>query len=260
MPIPPGPAANNSVSSSASDLINSALRLINVLAANEQPTINESNDALAVFNAMVDSWNADRLTIFTTTSTDFAFVLSQQAYTLGAGGDFNMARPPQIDSMSVILSTNPANPIELPISMVSVSQWQTDFPVKAVNGSIPLACYDDGGFPLRTLNFWPIPTMPSTSVRIYSWQPLSLATLQTTVNLPPGYARAFRYNLAVELAPEYGKEPSPTVLGIAAKSLGILKTMNAPDLTLRSDIMAPDAGYSYAADMFGLPYSGVPRG
>jgi hypothetical protein len=261
MPIPPGPATTNSISQTATALINSALRLIGVLASGETADINSANDALVVLNQMLDSWNAERLTIFTTASQDFALTLGKQAYTLGSGGDFDTTRPARIDSMSAILLNNPANPIEEPMDMLSVEEWQTRFPVKNVNGSFPTACYDDGGFPLRTLSFYPIPINQAVSIRIYAWQPLTLASsLQAVLNFPPGYAEAFRYNLAVRLAPEFQAALRPEVAQIAIQSKATLKTMNAPDLSIQSDLLSPADGYNYAADMFGLPYSGVPRG
>jgi hypothetical protein len=51
--------------------------------------------------------------------------------------------------------------------------------------------------------------------------------------MPPGYLRAFRYNLACEIAPEFGVEPPPTVARIAMTSKRDLKRQNNPD-----DIMA----------------------
>jgi hypothetical protein len=239
----------------AFDIITSALRLTGVLSSDEQPNDNDANQGLSVFNDMIDGWNAERNCIFTTRSDDFPFVLNQQAYTLGSGGNFNIPRPPQIDSMSTILLSNPANPIEIPITMFTVEDWQNKVPVKEVSGSFPLICYDDGGFPLRTLNFWPIPTQVPNIVRIYSWQALAQpATLQTSVSFPPGYAEAFRYNLAVRIGAEFAAPASATVAALAIQSLARVKTMNAPDLELRSDLVPYPAGYNYRADLFGMGF------
>lgn len=238
---------------SAFDIITSALRLTGVLADEEQPSDNIANQCLSVFNDMLDSWNAQRLAIFTTRSDDFPFVLGQQAYTLGQGGNFSIPRPARIDSMSAILLTNPANPVEVPMVMWTTEDWQ-NVPVKKVNGSFPLGCYDDGGFPLRTLNFWPIPTNQQNSVRIYSWQALGAQTLLSQVAFPPGYAEAFRYNLAVRLGAEFDAPTKPAVVLFAVSSLAVVKTMNAPDLELRSDLAPNPVGYNYKADLFGIVF------
>lgn len=242
----------------AFDLITSGLNLVGVLSGDEQPNFNDANRGLMVLNDMIDAWNADRLAIFTTRIDDFPLVLSQQAYTLGTGGNFNMPRPARIDAMSAILLDNPANPVEVPMDMYSVDDWQTQVPVKVVTGSFPQICYDDGGFPLRTLNFWPIPTGQPCSARIYSWQGLGAQTLQSQVSFPPGYSEALRYNLAARLAAEFAvpsdKYASGIVATLAIQGLARIKTMNAPDLGLRSDLVPNPAGWNYRADMFGLGF------
>jgi hypothetical protein len=59
------------------------------------------------------------------------------------------------------------------------------------------------------------------------------ADLATPLYFPPGYLRAFTYNLAMEIAPEFGVEPSPQVQRIAMTSKRDLKRINNPD-----DVMA----------------------
>jgi hypothetical protein len=223
------------------------------MASGETTPLAMANESLAVLNDMIDGWNAERQAIFTTRSDDFPYVLGKQSYTLGTGGDFNIPRPARIDAMSTILLNNPANPVEVPMAMYSVEDWQTQVPVKVVDGSIPLICYDDGGFPLRTLNFWPIPNEQPNAVRIYSWQALTQpAALDSVIAFPPGYAEAFRYNLAVRLSAEFASPLTPTVATIAIGSLARIKTMNAPDLSLRSDLVPDPAEWNYKADLFGI--------
>lgn len=236
----------------ALDLISSALRLINVMAAGETTPLDMANDGLLVLNDMIDSWNTDRMAIYTTQSKDFNYVLGKQSYTLGTGGDFNMPRPAQIDAMSTILLTNPGNPIEIPLALYTVENWQVEVPVKVVQGTIPLLCYDDGGFPLRTLNFWPIPIDQPNAVRIYSWTPLPAQTLSGKVSFPPGYSQAFRYNLAVLLAAEFSQPVSAVVAQIAAESLAKVRTLNAPDLEMKSDLVPDPSGWNYKAELFGI--------
>jgi hypothetical protein len=54
------------------------------------------------------------------------------------------------------------------------------------------------------------------------------ALLNTELFFPPGYMRAFAYNLAMEIAPEFGVEPSPQVQRIAMTSKRNLKRINNP--------------------------------
>ena len=236
------------------DLINSSLRLIGVLASGEVPSGPESQDALLILQQMIDSWVTERMMTFTININEFPLVPSQQVYTLGSGGNFNIARPTRIERMSIVNLANPAQPLELPIEMLSDEQWQTEVPVKLVTSTLPLYVYDDGAFPLRNLSFYPIPQVV-VNTRIYSWAPaISFTDLTTDVTFPPGYLKAIRYNLAVDLMAEFPGNPAlfGQVAQIAAETKGKIKILNAPDVQSAVDqsLVDPEGGYyDWRSDM-----------
>lgn len=236
----------------ALDVISSALRLIGVLGAGETPDAIDANDSLRVMNDMVDSWNAERLMIFNIQRILFSLTPGQQTYTCGTGGDFDIVRPSQIDGMGIISLNNPSQPLELPMEMMNLQDWQT-LPVKNITSTLPLYVYDDGAFPFRNLSFWVIPTQ-AVQVAMYPWVALDApADLTTVIAFPPGYAKAFRYNLAVDLAAEFPVVPA-SVLGIvsqiAAQTKGIVKSANAPKVYMRCDPAIGGQGgyYDYRSD------------
>ena len=59
--------------------------------------------------------------------------------------------------------------------------------------------------------------------------------LDTPLNFPPGYERFFRYNLAVELAAEFGKTIPDQVTAVAIQSKLELERLNAVPRYLRGD-------------------------
>ena len=197
---------------------------------------------------MIDTWQADQLKIFTENINTFPFVLGQQAYTLGTGGNFNMPRPAHIDRMGVQILSNPTQPSEVPITLLDVDGW-ANVRVKNISGSYPLFCYPDYGFTgnpaTMTLNFWVIPGLSCNCV-IYSWQPLSTWADLNTADLifPPAYLQALRYNLALMLAPEFDVQLKPEVAAIAASSLQALKDLNLPQPILRCDPGLSGTGYA----------------
>src|SRR5215813_9162525 len=202
----------------AIDLITSALRLIGVTASGEQPTGEEASDALVILNQMIDSWNEERLNVLTITISNFSLTTGTQVYTLGTGVTFNATRPAAIYRISIISLANPAQPLELPMEMLTDAQWR-EIPVKNITSALPLKVYDDGSFPLRNLSYWPIPTI-AVQTAIYGWTALTqFASQSTDLTFPPGYLKALRYNLAVDLAPEFmdGASASPSVLAQAAQ-------------------------------------------
>ena len=208
------------------DLIASSLRLIGVLASGETPSGQEQLDGLLILQQMMDSWQAERLNIYTININEFPLVPGTQTYTLGTGGTLNMARPAKIERMSVVWLANPAQPLELPLDMVTDGGWQA-VPIKLISSTLPTIVYDDGAFPFRNLSFWPIPTIVD-NVRIYSWSPLTTFDLVTDITFPPGYLKAIRYALAVDLAPEFGSAVPQEVAAQAILEKAKLKSMNAP--------------------------------
>jgi hypothetical protein len=137
----------------------------------------------------------------------------------------------------------------------SEAEWQNIL-LKKISTSFPQFCYDDGGFPLRTLNFWPIP-IDMNNVRIYSPQPLNqFADLTTQYLFPPAYAKAIRFNLAVDLAPEYGGLKDPTVAALAqgTKSKIMAANTEIPKLKCDDAVCGGAAvGPNYRAEWFNIP-------
>jgi hypothetical protein len=115
-----------------------------------------------------------------------------------------------------------------------INQQQYDgIAVKTVTSTYPQVMWINMEYPNITMTIYPKPT------RVLEWHFISVdeltqpATLATTLAFPPGYLRAFTYNLAMEIAPEFGVEPSPQVQRIAMTSKRNLKRINNPD-----DVMA----------------------
>lgn len=184
---------------------------------------------------MIDAWQAERLVINQILSSNFPLVPGQQTYTCGAGGNFNIARPARIERYSIVNLNNPAQPLELPLQVLDFQEWQSLVPVKAISSTLPQYIYDDNAFPLRNLNYWCIPSVAVNTI-IYSWQPIStFPDLTTDVTFPPAYLKAIRYNLAVDLAPEFGRQAPPEVAAQAALTKGILKALNCPAPQMQAD-------------------------
>ena len=216
----------------AQDIINSALRKIGALATGESPTTDESNDALETLNDMIDSWNIQRLAIYQVQRLVFNFSAGKGTYTYGTGGDFNAARPVRIERASVLSNANASQPLELPIAYLTTGEWQQT-PVKNVTSGLPFRLYDDGSFPLRNLTYWPTPSDGTVQPVLYPWAQLTeFADLVTSYSFPPGYARAIKLNLAIDLAPEFGvTQINPAVVATAADAIGRIKALNADSAT-----------------------------
>lgn len=216
----------------ASDIIKAALRSIGAYDPNEQPTAAEMQQSLFTANQMLDSWNAQRLMIYAINRVVLNPLTLKQTYSVGPGGDFNIARPPKIARVSVINIPSSTQPYEMPIPMLNEQEWQA-IPVKNTVGALPINVWDDNQFPLRNLNFWPIPNV-AINFAIYPWQQLSLfADLNVSLYaFPPAYLRAIKFSLALELAPEFPGDDSKIALvsKLAEQAVRVIKGFNKPSM------------------------------
>jgi hypothetical protein len=210
----------------AGDQINGALRLIGQLAEGEEPSAATANDALAALNQMIDSWNTERLSVFSTQDQVFSWLPNFATRTLGPTGDFVGNRPILVDDSTYF--RDPSSNISFGIKLVNQQQYN-GIAVKTVTSTYPQVMFVNMTYPDITMTVYPVPT------KVLEWHIVSVqelttpALLSTPLAFPPGYLRAFRYNLACEIAPEFGVEPSPQVSRIAMYSKRNLKRINNPD-------------------------------
>jgi hypothetical protein len=214
----------------AGDIINGSLRLLGVLAEGETPSAETSQDALLAMNQMIDSWNTERLSVFSTQDQVFTWPSGILSRTLGPTGDFVGNRPILLDTATYFV--DPGSGVSYGIKMINQQQYD-GIAVKNVTSTFPQVIFTNMTYPDIEMFIYPRPTRPLTWHFISVEELTQPATLDTVLSFPPGYLRAFRYNLACELAPEFGVEPSPQVQRLAMYSKRNLKRINNPN-----DIMA----------------------
>ena len=215
---------------SAGDIINGSLRLLGVLAEGETPSSETAQDALSAMNEMIQSWNTERLAVFSTQDQVVTWPASTQSRTLGPTGNIVGLRPVLVDDATYF--RDPANGISYGLKLINQQQYN-GIAVKTVTSTYPQVMWVNMTYPDIEMYVYPVPTK-ELEFHIVSVDELSTpANLATDLAFPPGYLRAFRYNLACEIAPEFGVEPSRQVQRIAMTSKRNLKRINNPD-----DIMA----------------------
>jgi hypothetical protein len=214
----------------AGDQINAALRLIGQLAEGETPSPATSQDCLAALNQMLDSWNTERLSVYSTHTQIFTWPASQASRTIGPTGNFVGTRPVLIDDSTFF--RDPSNGISYPINIINQEQYNS-IALKTATSTYPNVLFVNESFPDMELTVYPVPT------RALSWNIVSVeqltevSTLNTVISLPPGYKRAFKYCLACEIATEFGVEPPSNVKRLAMVAKRNIKRINSND-----DIMA----------------------
>lgn len=210
----------------ARQLIGDAHRLLGLVASGNALPESDYQDNLRAFNQMIDSWNTERLSVFNTIDQTFLWPAGEITRHLGPTGEFVGLRPVALDDSTYY--RDPSTNVSFGIKFINQQQYD-GIAVKTVTSTYPQVMWINMEYPNISMTIYPKPT------RVLEWHFISVqeldqpASLTTDLTFPPGYLRAFRYNLALELAPEFNVEPSAQVKRIAMTSKRDLKRQNNPD-------------------------------
>jgi len=190
----------------AQAIINGALRAIGVAAAGYDPTAEEAADGLAALNSLLQSWQAEGLTVPFRAWDAFALTIGTASYTWGTGETLNAAPPVRVEDGTAYLSD--ANATDTPVALMGAGEWSR-MASKSVSGR-PGRIYVEYSDPVAVeFDFAPDQayTLHVQSLKAFT----AFAALTSEDTVPDEYLPALKWNLAVDLAPEYGKDPSVTV-------------------------------------------------
>lgn len=203
----------------AYDVVRGALRLIGVVTPIEPPSAEEADDALSVMNQMLASWASSRMSSASVPLTSFALTAGDGEYTIGDGGDIDTIQPTGLYRAHV---TNGG--LDYPVRLISLGEYQ-DIADKSSTGDIPEVMAIRPGYPLATLYLYPVPGTGNTLV-MDKIAPMADLALGDEMPYPPVAIRAIRYNLAIELAPEYGAKVPTEIVAIADQSMQAWRRVN----------------------------------
>ena len=230
-------------------LITAALRKLNAVSANTPPTAEDVQVAQEALEHLIESKSNDLLNIHQITPYVFPTKSGQYIYTLGPGGDWDTERPmrvektrlllnPRFDQTSQAVATVDVEPllankaavngegtVSIPLDLIADEDYASIM-ARGVQNALPQVCLDNGGFPLRQLYFWPIPTENSKAVELWLWEPLQIPDLDTELNLPPGYERYLTYALAAELCDEFGKKLTGEIIQSLQEAESAIRSLN----------------------------------
>ena len=208
-----------------SDLIHSSFRLIGAIAAGEILETNELSDAFVSLNQMIASWNTEglslvgrqRLLVSLSTTNTYALPV----------------RPVKIESASVSSSG-----VDCPLDIVDSVGWEA-VPEKGMLSAIIKKLYCDYQYPNSTVYIWPTPRLGGT-LELWIYALINqFADTSSTIDLPPGYEQAIRYNFAIMLLPEYPRsQADPSLPAQAQMYKASIAQLNASNHT-RSQASSP---------------------
>ena len=200
-----------------SDLIHSSFRLIGAIAAGETLETAELADALVSLNQMLSSWN-----------TEGASLVGRKRLVLGVAGNNGPyalpERPVKIEAASVA-----SGGIDSQLQLVDAAGWET-VPEKAMQSVYVKVLYCDYAYPSASVYIAPVPRLGGT-LEMWIYAVISqFSAVTDSIDLPPGYEMALRYNFAMALLPEYPRSQADPSLPAQAQmykaSIAQLNTSN----------------------------------
>ena len=202
-------------------LIKSILRICQVIGQGEDVDgDSQESEAFIALNSYLASISATKYAVYSIISDTHTLVSGTKEYTIGTGGDINVLRPNRIVS-AFIRDTNGS---DYPIQIISRERY-VGYVTKSTPGR-PDELYYDPEYPLGRIVLYRQPDSTDT-LHIDSWKPLvQIALVTDELALPQEYERFLKFNMALELAGEYGYAVSDDARRIAKDTKQELKSLN----------------------------------
>lgn len=226
----------------ANTLIQGAMRSNALLRTGTSATAAELADGLELLNAMLGLWSMDGLAVpYRTEDNALAIGTSKQKYSIGSGGDFNTARPMRIEAATINIGDS-----RYPVAIVNERIYRAQ---TAGTSGIPGMLWYEPTMSTGTIYFDRKPATTYT-LTLDSLKPFTeFATGATDITFPPGYDFVLRFNLAVYMASEYGREAPTSVQVAAAQGMDFLRTQNSVARTIYGKMDGAIAGvYNIVTD------------
>lgn len=217
------------MAATALECITDALQKIGVYAPGEVVSAADAERGRITLNDMLDSWSNESLMCYAIKENSFLLTPGIAAYTVGLGGAFDTTRPLKILTGPGTCYLQDNNLNNYNINVIPQDQWNL-IGTRAVNSNVPDTLFYDPQFPLGIINLFPTPNIAYTLFFDSYLQLVDFTDLTQTLSLPPGYAKAIKDNLAIELHPYFAaSQISPIIIESASRSKGNIKRLNTRD-------------------------------
>ena len=222
------------------DLIRATLRLIGAISSSETPNADESSDALEALNLMLGSWGASRFLSASTGKVTKAMT-GASSYTIGVGGDIDTTR-----QTSIYTAHWSNGGLDYPLTVLDYADYE-QIGIKNI-GSIPEYIVLKPNNPLSTIYLFPVPA--NGTLTLDNIRPATDLTLADDLPYPPEWIRALKYNLAIEIAPEFGFSVSPEIVALAKESKEIVLRSMVTIPLARFDALLPTSNNQVSSRTF----------
>ena len=170
-------------------------------------------DGLEAMKFMLRTWSSHDLALYYTEDETLT-TTGATSYTIGSGGTVDTVRP---------ISLRGAWTDDGVVKLIDEDMYR-QVRMAGISGGPTEYIWYNPAYPLGILYPWPL---CSDTVYLDCLKPLTDPTgITSSVAFPPEYDDAIKWNLAVRLCPEYGKEPPAAVVKLAGATLSAVENRN----------------------------------
>lgn len=224
-----------------SDLITDAWLDIDEIRVGRLISTPEQTDSFARLNQIVAQWSREELSVYTNVHQGFLPTTGVQDYTVGTTGMFSTPFIPLrvTSAMSVQGNFSSAVPV---LSFAAFTERTKNGRGRSTVLAELLAA--DAAYPLINVRIFPLPAAAPGYLYLDYWTALpQFATVGDTIALPPGFERALRLALAMDLFPVYARHARPGAMELLAAAAQEAKksiiAINAEVLGARTQAAPP---------------------
>lgn len=209
--------------------IRGALSALGLRGAGQSLTGEQLSDALLLLNEMMRSWRGNGLLNYAWARYSFAFAEGQATRTIGPSGQWDTATVPRPLAVEDPIGITPVGASsETPCFAMTREEYR-ELPQKDATAEYPTHYrYEPGAGPLGQFTFYPVPTSAATFHPTFRTPLAEFENENTDLTFPDGYDEAIRTNLALKVAPDFNRTPSPLLIGQARRSLMDIQARNIP--------------------------------
>jgi len=218
---------------STGDTVNEgALRTIGVLRVGGSASTDQKAVALEAINLILGSLSNDGLIKPYRTTESFSTANSIADRTIGASGDWDTVKPTDIEAMWVRDTAG----VDHIVRSMTATEY-AEMAGKSLSVGRPERYYFepvDSGTP-ATLSkvYFEKTTSATETFHLISYKEFAqLSAITGTIALPPAWIRLLKFNLAVDLATEYGRTVTPELSALALSSMNNVRMLMADNIEL----------------------------
>ena len=219
-------------------LINAALRIINVYTEAYTPSAFEVASASETLNLMLKAWQADGLQLTTRKLKSFSLVSGTASYTLGTAGTVVIPRPLRILGITLKKTSDGTETQLMPMSRTDYHNLST----KASAG-LPSQYMYDPQLTSGVLYFWPVMNTTGYTAELLYLKPYDdMDSATDDFEFPVEWMEAIKYGLAARLADEYAL-PLNERGYLANKAASMKQQVDGFDVEETSIFLSPERLY-----------------